>query len=188
MNNEINNQTFTSGMTQASTSIVSSSVATGPYNVTGTIIAGAGLQLDSGITVSAAYQKLQEERDALKARVVELEAAVNRLPLTGGFHQGNGVLVCGTVRVAREDFDTDPSDQFRKEFWTSLCDVMNAALPFRTKNGTEFMAVKSEMEMRVDASTFTDTDIQKAIIMALHGTPEQKEEARLYFRKHMLLY
>lgn len=49
-------------------------------------------------------------------------------PLIGRWHHGNGVLVSGSVRIARSDFDTDPPDDFRDEVLEWMCTTLNAAL------------------------------------------------------------
>jgi hypothetical protein len=48
-------------------------------------------------------------------------------PLSGDWHHGNGVLVCGTVRIAREDFDTNPAESFKTEMFDWMCETLNAA-------------------------------------------------------------
>ncbi len=46
--------------------------------------------------------------------------------LTGRWHHGNGALVCGTINVARADFDTNPTQQFQDELFTWACNTLNA--------------------------------------------------------------
>lgn len=48
-------------------------------------------------------------------------------PLNARWHHGGGYLCCGTVRIACEDFDTDPSDEFRKEMFDWIVKTLNAA-------------------------------------------------------------
>lgn len=48
-------------------------------------------------------------------------------PLGGRWHFGNGVVVCGTLRVFGEDFDTDPAQEFKEQLLTWVCDTLNAA-------------------------------------------------------------
>ena len=47
------------------------------------------------------------------------------IPLSGKWHHGNGVLICGTLRIAREDFDVLPSSEFKKELFDWICEVLN---------------------------------------------------------------
>lgn len=47
--------------------------------------------------------------------------------LTSRWHHGNGVLVCGTIRIARADFDTNPSQQFQDDMFDWMCEVLNKA-------------------------------------------------------------
>lgn len=46
-------------------------------------------------------------------------------PLTGNWHHGNGVLVCGSIRIARSDFDTDPNQAFQDSIFDYICKVLN---------------------------------------------------------------
>lgn len=49
-------------------------------------------------------------------------------PLTGRWHHGNGALVCGTINVARADFDTNPTQNFQDDLFTWACDTLNAKI------------------------------------------------------------
>jgi hypothetical protein len=49
-------------------------------------------------------------------------------PLSGRWHHGAGVLVCGSVRISREDFDMDPSEQFKTKMLDWMCATLNAAV------------------------------------------------------------
>lgn len=49
-------------------------------------------------------------------------------PLTGRWHHGNGALVCGTIRIAAADFDTNPSKEFQDEMFSWMCEVLNKAV------------------------------------------------------------
>lgn len=53
---------------------------------------------------------------------------LNRPPLIGQWHHGDGVLVCGTVRVATADFDTEPSEQFKAQMFDWMCEALNAPI------------------------------------------------------------
>lgn len=48
-------------------------------------------------------------------------------PLTGEWRHGQGYIICGTMRIARLDFDTSPSAEFRAELLDWVCDRLNAA-------------------------------------------------------------
>lgn len=103
------------------------------------------------------------------------------LPLSGHWHHGNGAVVVGTVQVAREDFDTNPSEAFKKEFWDWVCSTMNAAV------AKHLEAIHLQEEAERIAREFpepTPTIMQKVLIMGLHGTPEQQEQARRYIKHH----
>lgn len=46
--------------------------------------------------------------------------------LSGTWHHGNGVLVCGTLRIARVDFDTSPAPEVAAEILDWVCGTLNA--------------------------------------------------------------
>lgn len=47
-------------------------------------------------------------------------------PIGGTWRNGNNqFLCCGTMRVAREDFDTNPSEEYKKEVFDWICDALN---------------------------------------------------------------
>lgn len=64
-----------------------------------------------------------------------IPAKIDNPPLTGHWHHGNGVLVSGGIRIAREDFDTNPPEPFKKEVFDWICKVLNKEvdLYYRTK-------------------------------------------------------
>lgn len=41
------------------------------------------------------------------------------------WRHNNGFLIKHTMRVAKEDFDTDPSDDYKKEIFDYLCEAAN---------------------------------------------------------------
>jgi hypothetical protein len=47
--------------------------------------------------------------------------------LKGRWHHGNGVLCCGTLRVASANFDTIADIAQQNEVLQNLCDLLNAA-------------------------------------------------------------
>lgn len=54
-------------------------------------------------------------------------------PLSGRWHHGNGTLACGTLRIAREDFDTDPSPEFRAAVFDQIVSALNDATVSETQ-------------------------------------------------------
>lgn len=60
-------------------------------------------------------------------------------PLTGHWHHGNGILVSGGVRIARADFDTNPSDEFAKPIFDWICQTLNKAIDvwYATRSNNE---------------------------------------------------
>lgn len=51
----------------------------------------------------------------------------------------------------------------------------------------EKQAMKPVYRAPVQMPEWNNTNIQKAIVMGLHGTPEQQEEARAFLKHHMTL-
>lgn len=49
-------------------------------------------------------------------------------PLIGRWHHGNGVLVCGSIRVAVESFDTQPNQEFVDQMFDWICETLNTAI------------------------------------------------------------
>jgi len=45
--------------------------------------------------------------------------------LTGRWRISEGVLCCGTLRIASFDFDTDPSDEFKQGVYKQMLDALN---------------------------------------------------------------
>lgn len=82
-----------------------------PYLPIPAAINDAGGPHLSGQTASAQ----QDEREASEP------------PLGGRWHHGNGVVVCGTLRIFGEDFDTDPVQEFKEKLLTWVCDTLNSA-------------------------------------------------------------
>lgn len=71
-------------------------------------------------------QAAEGEQSAAQAAGKEA-AMCQKTPLSGLWHQGNGHLACGTLRIARWDCDTNPPEAFRDELLEWMCDVLNAA-------------------------------------------------------------
>lgn len=53
---------------------------------------------------------------------------VDARPLLGCWRHGNGAICCGTLRIAREDFDTQPSRECKDEILDWVCSTLNAAV------------------------------------------------------------
>lgn len=50
----------------------------------------------------------------------------NKVPtLKAHFRHNNGFICCGSLRIAREDFDTNPSTSFTKELFDWICCTLN---------------------------------------------------------------
>lgn len=84
---------------------------------------------DSIALVEQRIRDVERERDEFKTKLNTITSLDPTL--TGHWHHGDGVLICGTVRVAREDFDSAPPRTFKKEFWDWVCNTMNAAQALR---------------------------------------------------------
>lgn len=57
-------------------------------------------------------------------------------PLLGHWRHGNGVICCGSMRIAHEDFDTDPAREFADEVLDWACNTLNAAVEAKRNNNT----------------------------------------------------
>ena len=56
-------------------------------------------------------------------------------PILSEWRHGNGYLICGTLRIARADFDTDPSPGFKRELFDWICTRLNH--PYLSQPPTE---------------------------------------------------
>lgn len=54
-----------------------------------------------------------------------LDELLNRPVPPKHFRHNNGFICSGTLRIAREDFDTAPTDAVKKEYLDALCDTGN---------------------------------------------------------------
>jgi hypothetical protein len=70
----------------------------------------------------AGFEAACAHRDAQPA------VAVNKPPLTGRWHHGNGVIVSGSIRIAQWDCDTCPPKEFRDEVLDWICETLNDAI------------------------------------------------------------
>ncbi|CAG9225672.1 hypothetical protein [Burkholderia vietnamiensis] len=75
----------------------------------------------------AAPQPAQADARDHVADARNLVSDRNEAPLIGRWHHGNGVLVCGTIRVAVESFDTQPSQEFMDQMFDWICETLNTA-------------------------------------------------------------
>ena len=48
-------------------------------------------------------------------------------PLISEWRHNKGQLCCGTLRIAKCDFDTDPSPKFQKRVMDWICETLNNA-------------------------------------------------------------
>ena len=53
------------------------------------------------------------------------QETVTAPPLLGHWRHSNGVLCCGSLRIATDNFDTSPSADFVAEIWTWICETLN---------------------------------------------------------------
>jgi hypothetical protein len=60
---------------------------------------------------------------------------VSKPPLTGRWHHGCGTIVSGTLRIAREDFEYNASDECRDEIFDWICATLNAAIAAAKEQG-----------------------------------------------------
>ena len=57
------------------------------------------------------------------------DGTIKRSPerVRGRWRHSNGMIFCGTMRMLKADFDTDPCDQVRDAWLQQVCDAMNDA-------------------------------------------------------------
>lgn len=68
--------------------------------------------------------------DEIKSATMgKMKCLTKKPPLTAEWRHNNGYLICGTLRIARADFDNDPSQEFKGEVLDWVVDIINAALP-----------------------------------------------------------
>lgn len=108
-------------------------------------------------------------------------------PLTGRWHHGNGVLVCGTVRVARADFDTNPSAAFEDEMLGWMCRVMNAetGLYLAKKRGQPDAAIVYE-EVEPGVEVRLSAELEAELRRAINPTYADMKGTESYERKRLL--
>jgi len=46
-------------------------------------------------------------------------------PLQGEWRHNAGIICCGTLRIAQADFDTDPTEEVKKEILDWVCKTLN---------------------------------------------------------------
>lgn len=61
----------------------------------------------------------------------------DQVPFEGEYRVSNGFLCNGSVRLMRADFDTNPSDEFKREFYDYLLRCLNGR-PGQTHDGAGF--------------------------------------------------
>ncbi|WP_431290438.1 hypothetical protein [Burkholderia cepacia] len=103
-----------------------------PYQKTFNAIAAA-TSVEGGnvsISVKAFREAFGDTQADARDHVADARNTVgdrNEAPLIGRWHHGNGVLVCGSIRVAVESFDTQPSQEFMDQMFDWICETLNTA-------------------------------------------------------------
>jgi hypothetical protein len=69
---------------------------------------------------------------ANKARDEQSAPAAERV-LESEWRHSNGMLFCGTMRIAKADFDTDPAPDFKERVFDDICNALNAPSPAQEK-------------------------------------------------------
>ncbi|OJA71088.1 hypothetical protein BGV72_31545 [Burkholderia ubonensis] len=82
------------------------------------------------IAMECACEAVRDALEEARAAASPAAEAADRseAPLIGRWHHGNGVLVCGSIRVAVESFDTQPSQEFMGQMFDWICETLNAAI------------------------------------------------------------
>lgn len=93
----------------------------------------------NGVVVMGTYP-LFESLGALSL-VMERPSLVSKqsAPLTGEWHHGNNTLVCGTIRVANIDIDTNPGNEFNGCILDWMCISLNKSVSDERGAGLHMM-------------------------------------------------
>ena len=77
-------------------------------------------------------------------------------PLTGRWRYNQGYMCCGTIRVFRQDIDTNPSEEMKAEIFGWMAEVLNAAsqAPQAPAGGAETML--TDIDRMIGACTVVD--------------------------------
>jgi hypothetical protein len=72
----------------------------------------------------------KQKIERLDAKNVRLQAQLaSHAPiLRGRWRHSNGMIFCGTLRIAKADFDTNPSPEFCAKVFDDICNTMNSVL------------------------------------------------------------
>lgn len=83
---------------------------------------------DNKVTILSIEKSLFKSPKPAIADVKDIERCFYN---SGRWHHGNGALVCGTLRIAVESFDTDPVVDLKNEVFDYICNTLNkATIPF----------------------------------------------------------
>jgi hypothetical protein len=83
---------------------------------------------------SLAFQHRREQVAKQMAGVYAAFAEPQEPPLTGRWHHGNGALCCGSLRIARADFDSNPPEAVQVVVLEWIVATLNAALVAKEKS------------------------------------------------------
>lgn len=99
------------------------------YRCVFTQIDGYGASLSDLLTPPNAKNIILgvEELGELAAHIEDAikEKEPQTTPLKGNWHHANGYVCCGTLRIFKADFDTNPSDDFKQELTDWVCETLN---------------------------------------------------------------
>src|SRR5687768_1516167 len=69
---------------------------------------------------------IRESRSTHQTRTRGETMSTQTPPLSGEWRHGSGYLMCGTFRIAKADFDTDPSDEWKARIFDWMVAQLNA--------------------------------------------------------------
>jgi hypothetical protein len=75
---------------------------------------------------------------------------IGRPVLLGTWRTSNGMIFCGTLRIAAADFDTNPTDAHRDAVLQDICDTMNEWRESRSAAGRGLSAEQSQLIAKVE--------------------------------------
>lgn len=98
-------------------------------------------------------------------------------PLSGRWRHSNGVLCCGTLRIATDSFDTDPSEEFKGELWSWVCEKLNTTPDL---SAVEVHSKETMDEVR-EILESVDTHILNSKATPEAHTPERMLSIRIHY-------
>jgi hypothetical protein len=107
-----------------------------PVGVAVTQAQRLGRELGAVKAESARLQKLADDlADRIMADPPLADAACSAPVLRGEWRHSHGMIFCGTLRIAKADFDTNPHPDFCARVFDDICRTMNETQNAKVSSG-----------------------------------------------------